>query len=258
MRGRKPTAVGEDVVMKEVAAPPTTRSPRHSSRRSVFVRFALALVWLGALGAAAVAAAGAAVHAGRTVFPVDLPIVEWLAGHRSAVMTLSARVVTTAASPVGLVITLLLVIGVNRWRRGNWQPAVAAAVTWGGIVLVESSVKAWVARPRPPLRLAVDHVPAHGFSFPSGHTAQSTAVYGFLAVLLWRHFAQKVRRITIVVVAVLAISAVGFSRLYLGVHWFSDVLAGWLIGLSWLAVVLAGLAVLAVLEVHRNGVATAD
>jgi len=170
-------------------------------------------------------------------------------------MTLAARVVTTVASPVGLVLTLLLVIGVNRWRRGNWQPALAAAVTWGGIVLVETSVKGWVARPRPSLRLAVDHVPAHGFSFPSGHTSQSTAVYGLLAVLLWRHFAEKVRRTIIVLVAVLAISAVGFSRLYLGVHWFSDVLAGWLLGLSWLAVALAGMAAF---KVHRNEVATPD
>ncbi len=241
--------------MKENAAPTTTRGSRHSSRRSAFVRFAIALVLLGALGAAAVAAAGAAVHAGRTVFSVDLPIVEWLAAHRTAVMTLAARVVTTVASPVGLVLTLLLIIGVNRWRRGNWQPALAAAVTWGGIVLVESSVKGWVARPRPPLRLAVDHVPAHGNSFPSGHTSQSTAVYGFLAVLLWRHFAEKVRRTIIVLGAVLAISAVGFSRLYLGVHWFSDVLAGWLLGLSWLAVVLAGMAAF---KVHRNEVATPD
>ncbi|MDQ2739326.1 MAG: phosphatase PAP2 family protein, partial [Actinomycetota bacterium] len=70
-------------------------------------------------------------------------------------------------------------------------------------------------------------------------TSQSTAVYGLIAVLLWQRYRGRTQRIATVMLGLAAILAVGMSRLYLGVHWFSDVLFGWVLGASWLAVALA-------------------
>jgi membrane-associated phospholipid phosphatase len=201
-------------------------------------------LWLGVLGTVAVLWAGAAVHAGRTVFPIDLPIVEFLAHHRSSISTAAARTISTVASPVGLWLTVAVLAALARWpggswRSSGWQPALAAAATLGGIQLIDIAAKALVARPRPPLTLAVPGVSASGFAFPSGHTSQSTAIYGLIVVLLWRHYRKPAGRVAIAVLGVAAILSVGWARLYLGVHWFSDVLAAWLLGLSWLTVVLA-------------------
>jgi len=221
---------------------------RLRSRRLAIARMAIALLGLATLGAVALLWAGAAVRAGRTVFPIDLPIVETLAAHRTGLMNSAARVISTVASPVGLALTLTVLIGIligmarrsgHQWRQDAWQTALAAVATQGGIGLLESGIKAWVARPRPPQNLAVPGVSARGFAFPSGHTSQSTAVYGLVAVLLCRFSHRRWQRIVVALLAALAIAIVGFARLYLGVHWLSDVLAGWLLGLSWLGVVLS-------------------
>lgn len=232
---------------------PLVRS-RYPPRRLAIRRLLITLFWLGALGAGAVLWAGTAVRAHRTVFSVDLPLVEFLAAHRTAFLTWTARFISDVASPVGLLVTLAVLVGLARWpgtswRRRGWQPVLAAAATLGGIDVVESTIKAWVARPRPAPGLAVSNVSAHGFAFPSGHTSQSTAVYGLIAVLLWQRYRGRTQRIETVMLGLAAILAVGMSRLYLGVHWFSDVLFGWVLGASWLAVVLAAWTAI---RIHRG------
>ncbi len=78
-----------------------------------------------------------------------------------------------------------------------------------------------------------------GYAFPSGHATEATAVYGMLAVVL----ASGTRRWRAKVLgwasAVLTAAVVGISRLYLGAHWLTDVLAGWALGGTWLLLVLA-------------------
>lgn len=71
------------------------------------------------------------------------------------------------------------------------------------------------------------------FSFPSGHAAISIALYGFLFLTIWRHDKHHLKNKTLILLGLL-IFLVGLSRLYLGVHYFSDVLAGYLVGLIWL------------------------
>jgi membrane-associated phospholipid phosphatase len=80
---------------------------------------------------------------------------------------------------------------------------------------------------------------ASEFSFPSGHAAVSLSLYGFLAVLLVHDASPKLRRAVLVVTATVLV-LIGFSRIYLGAHWMSDVLAGVAFGIAW----CAGLAVL--------------
>ncbi|OOZ17227.1 hypothetical protein BOW28_07195 [Solemya velum gill symbiont] len=73
------------------------------------------------------------------------------------------------------------------------------------------------------------------WSFPSGHAVHATVIYGFLAVLLATRLPQE-RRWLVYAVTIVLVLLIGFSRLYLGVHWFSDVIAGWVLGLLWISV----------------------
>ena len=86
-------------------------------------------------------------------------------------------------------------------------------------------LKNLISRARPDL-LAY---PATGFAFPSGHATRAVAFYGFLLFILWPRLTSMWKKIALIITA-LIILGIGFSRLYLGVHYLSDVVAGYLIG----------------------------
>jgi len=94
-----------------------------------------------------------------------------------------------------------------------------------------------IGRHRP---LRIDAIPPYETSpsFPSGHTLNATVILGIIAYLLiLRQHSRAARALTIVVAVVIAV-ATGLSRILLGAHWFTDVLAGWLLGAAWLALVI--------------------
>ena len=132
----------------------------------------------------------------------------------------------------GVVLTLLVVIvaGFLLVQR-LWLTALAtvfASLTGGWVV---DAVKGVVLRARPDL---VPHlVDVGGYSFPSGHATSSAVVYLTLASLAGQVTRDRTARVYLLVVAVLLVGAIGCSRVYLGVHWPSDVIAGWSFGTLW-------------------------
>lgn len=113
------------------------------------------------------------------------------------------------------------------------KPAAAAfvVVSIGGGTLIGYGLKLLVQRPRPDV---VAHlVDVHTASFPSGHAMMSAVTYITLAALLARVQARRRMRAYLIGIAVFMTLAIGMSRVYLGVHWPTDVIAGWCAGVSW-------------------------
>jgi len=126
---------------------------------------------------------------------------------------------------------LVSVASIFVWRRGQRRLAVYLVVTVVGGGLVDSAVKILVDRPRP----VVDHpvITAWGKSFPSGHAMSSTVTYGALLLTFLPVLAGR-RRVAAVVAAAALVLAIGCSRLILGVHFLTDVVGGYVLGLAWL------------------------
>jgi membrane-associated phospholipid phosphatase len=177
---------------------------------------------------------------GDGIVLVDQPAARWLAGHRDAWLTATLRMITMLGSPVGLAVLALVVSVTVAWRRRSWLPVPLGMVGAGGIGLVITTVKALVGRDRPPPPYAV--ITEGGYSFPSGHATGTAAVAVLSAWLLTRWLITSwAGRVAVWMTAIGLIAMVGFSRIYLGVHYLSDVLAGWLLGTAWAgAVVLVG------------------
>ncbi|WEH19934.1 phosphatase PAP2 family protein [Streptomyces sp. VNUA24] len=114
------------------------------------------------------------------------------------------------------------------WRHRDWWLAVWLGVTCAAGTAVQQGLKAAVGRERPAWPDPVDS--AHYAAYPSGHAMTATVVLGLLVWLLHRYGAGRAVVRTALAVAVVSVLGVGLTRIWLGVHWASDVLGGWLLG----------------------------
>ncbi|MBT2414520.1 phosphatase PAP2 family protein [Streptomyces sp. ISL-12] len=113
-------------------------------------------------------------------------------------------------------------------RRDAWWTALWLAATCALAALVQQVLKAAVGRARPVWPDPVDS--AHYAAFPSGHAMTATVVCGLLLWLLHHYDAARAARLAATAVAVVSVAGVGLTRVWLGVHWTTDVVAGWLMG----------------------------
>jgi len=172
------------------------------------------------------------VHAKSTVLQqTDLRIHDWALTRRGSDATLFFATMSTIGGPAGTtVIVTIVAIALLIAKRYRW--AIYLAVTAGGGGLLDLELKRYFARARPDvaamLRLA------HGYSFPSGHAMGSTVIFGALAYLASRSLPRWRWKSAAFALAFVLILAVASSRIYLGVHWISDIAAGIAAGAVWL------------------------
>jgi membrane-associated phospholipid phosphatase len=176
---------------------------------------------------------GVANHEPLTL--LDVQISNWLATHRSPPLT-KAMFVLTFFGSTGAVSCIAVAFGLYLlWqRRFDWF-AIAISSVFGGMLL-NRLLKYAFQRPRP--RFDDPLLTLTGYSFPSGHTMMATALYGVLAAYLCTTNVDARRRLAIVIAAALLIGLVGFSRMYLGAHYLTDVLGAMAEGLAWLSLCL--------------------
>jgi undecaprenyl-diphosphatase len=172
------------------------------------------------------------VHEYDGITLVDRPIVAWLAAHREPVLTTVMRILSIVGSPVSAAMVAVIVCAAVAWRNRSWLPVTTVAIGLAGFALAATVVKLEVARPRPPLPYAVMAV--DGYSFPSGHALGITTMTLISAWAIAHWLIQSWNgRIAVWTNAIVIICGVGLSRVYLGVHYPSDVIAGWLLGAIW-------------------------
>ena len=145
-------------------------------------------------------------------------------------LNVAATDLTSLGSITVLGIIVILVCGLFLSFR-RWREASALLLASGGGLVITTLLKDWFQRDRPPAILHA--VRAINASFPSGHAALSATVFLTLGALI-AHFAERRRvRVYALAAAVILSVVVGCSRVYLGVHWPTDVLAGWCRGAAW-------------------------
>jgi len=160
---------------------------------------------------------------------IDRAAGELMGAIRNPLLTSVVIAITHLGS--GYFLTVLVVLVALFWSyKRVFRPAVLLVASGISASIASAFLKSHYARARPEL---LDHlVQAGGFSFPSGHTLAATTVYLTLAILLAQHIHQRRIRFAILTFVIFLILAIGLSRIYLGVHYFSDVLGGVCIGVS--------------------------
>ncbi|MBB5158663.1 phosphatase PAP2 family protein [Saccharopolyspora phatthalungensis] len=165
------------------------------------------------------------------------PVVEGFAvAHRTYWLSAGMQVVTWLGSGVVLVPILLVATAFLLATRGAVRAAVEIWAAYLGGVALYTTIKAVIDRPRPPVAELITQ--AGGAAYPSGHATQAIATWGMLALVLTRTYPPRARAATLVA-ASLIVLVVGVSRIYLGAHWLTDVLAGYALGGAWIAFLLA-------------------
>src|SRR6266542_3233073 len=165
----------------------------------------------------------------------DAQLSTWLHSHGTPSLT-SAMIVASSFGSTATVTCIAVALGLYLlWRqRFYWLTAVATSVAGGA--LLNRLLKYAFHRPRPHFDDPI--LKLTSYSFPSGHTMMATVLYGALAAYLLAKTPDRRWRVLIIMSASLLIALVGFSRIYLGAHYLSDVLGAMAEGLAWLSLCL--------------------
>lgn len=145
--------------------------------------------------------------------------------------------VTDIGGPVGMPILALVATAIMTIAWRSRTPIILMVIAAIGSLAMTTAGKDLVGRSRPPLSLAVPPYETSP-SFPSGHTLNAVVLTGVVVYLVLRRLEQKRSRIAVLVAGIVFAVAISLSRVYLGHHWLTDVIAGWLLGLGWLAAVI--------------------
>jgi undecaprenyl-diphosphatase len=140
---------------------------------------------------------------------------------------------TALGGPTVITLVVLAIVGFLALQR-RYHSAIAIALTAASGEILNAALKSAFMRPRPDV---VPHLrAAFDTSFPSGHAMQSAIIYLTLGAMLMRLSERRLTKIYCCTVAMLATGLVGVSRVFLGVHYPTDVLAGWIVGLFWASI----------------------
>ena len=147
-------------------------------------------------------------------------------------LTSIIKVITNLSSVIFIIVIATIAIIFIRNKRIK----LLLASNLIGITIINNLLKVIVARDRPNINRLVNE---NGYSFPSGHSITSMVFYGYLIYLIYRYVDNKNIKVSLIIFLSLLILMIGFSRIYLGVHYTSDVMGGFLLGVVYLIVFIS-------------------
>lgn len=162
--------------------------------------------------------------------PIDVTVLAWVRGFSTPWLDAASRIVTQLGGQL-FVPTITILLAAVLWIKRYRDHALLIMAGVGGASVLTLALKAFFARARPELWPSL--VIETSFSFPSGHAMASSALAASIVAVLW--FTRW--RSLAIVIGALYVLMIGFTRLYLGVHYPSDIVAGWLLGVAWVAAV---------------------
>lgn len=170
---------------------------------------------------------------------LDRPILHRMQELRTPALNRAVTVFTNLGDIVGMTVIALIITGILTIVYRRRTPLLLMLITALGSVAFTVLGKNLIGRPRP---AHADAVPPYegGFSFPSGHSLNSLALYGMIAYLVLILIRQWWLKILIVLGCLAFAACMGLSRIYLGQHWTTDVLTAWLVAIAWIIVVITG------------------
>ncbi|MFN2614728.1 MAG: bifunctional DedA family/phosphatase PAP2 family protein [Actinomycetota bacterium] len=225
-------------VLRRLRGPLEFVGRRFHPREAFGLRLTFGLVVIGLVGWG-FGAVLQDVASRQEIVHFDRPVLDWLIAHTGADMTTFMKVVTGLGGvwfigAASLVVLLVLAL------RGSWLRVWLVFLSLAGATALEIAIEALVKRPRPAV-MALVH--ASGFGFPSGHATRAAAFYGALAIVIARGASSWTRKVGVWTGTFLIAALVAFSRLYLRVHYLTDVIGGLALGALWLSVVASGIGV---------------
>lgn len=177
---------------------------------------------------------------------IDRPVLAWMVAHRTPALNTIITWFTDIGGPTLLPIIATVVTVLLAWRWRSWTPVALMVVATAGSLAMTTAGKEFTGRIRPDQSLAVPPFETSP-SFPSGHALNSTVIVIVLSYLMVLHVrSRRARTWTVIGLFVYAV-LMGLSRVFLGHHWFTDVLAGWTAGAAWaVALIMAHRLLLAI------------
>ncbi len=163
------------------------------------------------------------------MFQIDLGITNFVTVFRSAWLTKALLFFTYLGNwqiIIGLSIIAIIILGL---LRKKWEIIFFLAALISG-ELIKELLKLLVHRQRPDIRFSL--IPENGYAFPSGHAIMSVIFYGMVGYFIYKVCKKLWQKLIVLFTFFIFIFLIGFSRIYLGVHWASDIVAGWLIGFA--------------------------
>lgn len=179
----------------------------------------------------------------RALTNYDPRILALLRAFRTPILTRLLWIATVLADP-RVIVLLAVAVALMLTLWGRRAEAALLVITLSGGTILQTFAKLAFHRPRPPAALALIQQPS-SFSFPSGHAFASMLLAGVVVFVLWRMLVSLRERLAILFAAGFVVVFVGLSRVYLGVHWPTDVIASWWLALGWLCVTCGGYLMLA-------------
>ncbi len=206
---------------------------------------------IAVIGTALFVALASYVRSGSTQ-AFDESVIRWLAAHHTR--SLDVAMVEITALGTGIVVMMVMAVAALFLvlAEHKYSAMLLLASTLGGLVL-NAVLKLGFNRPRPSILVPVVHaVHAVSSSFPSGHAMSAAIVYTTVAYLAARLHKKRWARWLVMTAAFIVIALISLSRMYLGVHYPSDVLAGIVVGLAWAAFCMATLEAIQKFAVRRD------
>ena len=176
----------------------------------------------------------------REAFAFDKTILLWIHFFANPTLDRIMLAITRLGDPVTVGLVAGVTIAILWWRRYRTEAKIFVLNGLGGVILSDG-LKLAFSKPRP--QLWDSPISETTYSYPSGHALGSMVLYGFIAYLLAGRYPQFSR--VVYALASILIAAIGLSRLYLGVHWPTDVIAGYGVGFLWITLCMT------MLNLHR-------